>query len=295
MKGLKFGLSAIVLAMAGMMATTTPTTALAFDYGYKADNYFYSWHIDDAYRRTLAYNQSRYKSTYKKAKSGKKSSAKKSTTKKTTSSSGKSSKASSGKSSTSKGSTNQSTATPKAPDYSNAHRYSHSNSVSSQLNSQMIDTLRQDLQSKGRLTSQATADLNRLAKANLIGQVKTALKSDGYDPNSIATAMAYWVVINYGIATRSDLASLKGHGMVEQLKDALSDESIANMSTSDKQTMAETLYWLGSLQMAMYVEAVNQNNQTAINQRIQDAKSALSNMGLSTSDIRHGSRGLELG
>ena len=290
MKGLKFGLSALVLAMAGIMATTTPTTALAFDYGYKADNYFYSWHIDDAYRRTLAYNQSRYKSTYKKAKSGKKSSAKKSTTKKTTSSSGKSSKASSGKSSTS-----QSTATPKAPDYSNAHRYTHSNSVSSQLNNQMIDTLRQDLQNKGRLTSQATADLDRLAKANLIGQVKTALKSDGYDPNSIATAMAYWVVINYGIATRSDLASLKGHGMVEQLKDALSDESIAKMSASDKQTMAETLYWLGSLQMAMYMEAVNQNNQAAINQRIQDAKSALSNMGLSTSDIKHGSRGLELG
>lgn len=286
MKGLKFGLSAIVLAMAGMMATTTPTTALAFDYGYKADNYFYSWHLDDAYRRTLAYNQSRYKSTYKKAKSGKKSSAKKFTTKKTTSSSG--------KSSTSKGSTSQSTTTPKAPDYSNAHRYSHSNSVSSQLNSQMIDTLRQDLQSKGRLTSQAVADLDRLSKSNLIGQVKTALKSDGYDPNSIATAMAYWVVINYGIATRSDLASLKGHGMVEQLKSALSDESIANMSASDKQTMAETLYWLGSLQMAMYMEAVNQNNQTAINQRIQDAKSALSNMGLSTSDIKHGSRGLEL-
>lgn len=286
MKGLKFGLSALVLAMAGIMATTTPTTALAFDYGYKADNYFYSWHIDDAYRRTLAYNQSRYKSTYKKAKSGKKSSAKKSTTKKTTSSSG--------KSSTSKGSTNQSTTTTKAPDYSNAHRYSHSNSVSSQLNSQMINTLRQDLQSRGRLTSQATADLDRLAKANLIGQVKTALKSDGYEPNSIATAMAYWVVINYGIATRSNLASLKGHGMVEQLKSALSDENIANMSASDKQTMAETLYWLGSLQMAMYMEAVNQNNQTAINQRIQDAKSALSNMGLSTSDIRQGAKGLEL-
>lgn len=294
MKGLKFGLSAMVLAMAGMIATTTPTTALAFDYGYKADNYFYSWHIDDAYRRTLAYNQSRYKSTYKKAKSGKKSSAKKSTGKKSTAKAT-TSKASSGKSSTSKGSTNQSTTTTKAPDYSNAHRYTHSNSVSSQLNSQMINTLRQDLQSKGRLTSQATADLDHLSKSNLIGQVKTALKSDGYDPNSIATAMAYWVVINYGIATRSDLASLKGHGMVEQLKDALSDESIANMSASDKQTMAETLYWLGSLQMAMYMEAVNQNNQAAINQRIQDAKSALSNMGLSTSDIKHGSRGLELG
>lgn len=293
MKGLRFGLSAIVLAMAGVMATTTPATA--FDYGYKADNYFYSWHIDDAYRRTLSYNQSRYKSTYKKAKSGKKSSTKKSSAKKSTTKTTSSKSTGKSTSSSNTKSTNTTSTTAKAPDYSNAHRYTHSNSVSSQLNSQMIDMLRQDLQSKGRLTSQAVADLDRLSKSNLIGQVKNALKSDGYDPNSIATAMAYWVVINYGIATRSDLASLKGHGMVEQLKDALSDESIANMSASDKQTMAETLYWLGSLQMAMYIEAVNQNHQTAISQRVQDAKSALSNMGLSTSNIRHGSRGLELG
>ena len=121
--------------------------------------------------------------------------------------------------------------------------------------------------------------------------MKTALKSDGYDPNSIATAMAYWVVINYGIATCSDLASLKGHGMVEQLKTALSDKSIASMSAKDKQKMAETLYWPDSLQMVMYAEAVN---QIAINQRITDAKSALSNMGLSTANIEQGGRGLEL-
>lgn len=289
MKGLKPTLSALVLAMAGVFASTAPAQAdIPFDYGYMADNYFYSWNLDDAYRRTMSFNDD-YKSTYKKAKSGKKSSTKKSTSKASTSS--KSTSKSTGKSTSS----SNSKSTTKAPDYSNAHRYTHSNSVSSQLNSQMINTLRQDLQSKGRLTSQAAADLDRLSKSNLIGQVKNALKSDGYNPNSIATAMAYWVVVNYGIATRSDLASLKGHGMVEQLKDALSDESIANMSASDKQTMAETLYWLGSLQMAMYIEAVNQNHQTAINQRVQEAKSALSNMGLSTSNIRHGSRGLELG
>lgn len=295
MKGLKFGLSAMVLAMASMTALSIPNQSFAWGLGCCDVDTTYWFVQNDLNNRILKQNQDNYKRWYGSAKPSKKSSAKKSTTKKTTSSSSKSSKASSGKSSMSKGSTSQSTATPKAPDYSNAHRYTHSNSVSSQLNSQMIDTLRQDLQSKGQLTSQATADLDRLSKSNLIGQVKTALKSDGYDPNSIATAMAYWVVINYGIATRSDLASLKGHGMVEQLKSALSDESIANMSASDKQTMAETLYWLGSLQMAMYMEAVNQNNQTAINQRIQDAKSALSNMGLSTSNIRHGSRGLELG
>ena len=79
--------------------------------------------------------------------------------------------------------------------------------------------------------------------------------------------------------------------MVEQLKTALSDKSIASMSAKDKQKMAETLYWPDSLQMVMYAEAVN---QIAINQRITDAKSALSNMGLSTANIEQGGRGLEL-
>ncbi|MDO4700972.1 MAG: hypothetical protein Q4A69_09880 [Moraxella sp.] len=289
MKGLKPTLSALVLAMAGITTLSIPNQSFAWGLGCCDVDTTYWFVQNDLNNRMLKQNQDNYKRWYGSAKPSKKSGTKKSTSKASTSS--KSTSKSTGKSTSS----SNSKSTTKAPDYSNAHRYTHSNSVSSQLNSQMIDTLRQDLQSKGRLTSQAAADLDRLSKSNLIGQVKNALKSDGYDPNSIATAMAYWVVVNYGIATRSDLASLKGHGMVEQLKDALSDESIANMSASDKQTMAETLYWLGSLQMAMYIEAVNQNHQTAINQRVQEAKSALSNMGLSTSNIRHGSRGLELG
>lgn len=272
----KFSLSAMVLAVAGIVATAPMQSALAFDYGYRADNYFYTWQLDQAFNRSLEQSEELYKELYGDAKPSKKSS-----------------KSSSKKSSSAKTSST-SKSTTKAPDYSSAHRYTHSNSVSSQINSQMIDLLRQDLQSKGQLNSQTQAELDKLSKANLSGKVRNALKSDGYDPNSIATAMAYWIVVNYGIATRSDLASLKGHGLVDQLKTSLSNEEIAKMSAAEKQKMAEKLYWMGSLQMAMYFEAVKQNNQNAINTRIKDAKSALSNAGVSISNLKQGSRGLEL-
>lgn len=253
-KPFKPHLLAIALAFGIMFAPTTH----AFDYGYKADNYFYTYHIDNAFQRDLYQNQKKYGTGYTKAKK----SAKKSTAKST-------------------------------PKTTHTDRYTHSASVSSTVNNQMIASLRQSMQVSGNLTPQMQKELNRLANANLIGQVKQGLKSDGYDPNSVATAMAFWVVVNYGISQQADLSQLKAHGMVSQLKDALSDD-LAKVSNAEKQKMAEMLYWLGSLQMAIYLEAVNQNNYAAINARISEARAGLSKMGLSTSNIKHGKQGLEL-
>lgn len=172
-------------------------------------------------------------------------------------------------------------------------RYTHSGSVTSQVNRQMIASLRQSLQANGKLTAQAERELNQLANSNLIGKVKNALKKDGYEPNRVATAMAYWVVINYGISQRADLSQLKAHAMVNQLKEALGDD-MAKMSDADKQKMADTLYWYGSLQMAFYLEAVRQNNHQAINTHVSQAKSGLSKMGLSVNNIKNNGNHLSL-
>lgn len=83
--------------------------------------------------------------------------------------------------------------------------------------------MRQSLQSQGKLNADNQQNLNYLANANLIKQAKQALKSDGYEPNSVATAMAFWVVVNYGISQGQDLSTLKAHGMVSQLKDTLAE------------------------------------------------------------------------
>ncbi|MDO4250696.1 MAG: hypothetical protein Q4C68_04220 [Moraxella sp.] len=237
------------------------------------DNYFATWQIDNAFQRNLWENQEKYGTGYK----GAKKSAQKSATQKT-----------SGQKTTSKTTTTNTNKTN-----SSAHRYTPSSSVSSQVNTQMIQAMRADLQASGKLNSQTEKELNALSKANLVGQVKNALKSDGYEPNSLATAMGYWVVVNYGISQRQDLSKLKAHALVKQLQDSIGSTDLSSLSNNEKQVMAETLYWAGSLHMAMYLEATQTNNRQYITQSVNVANQALSKMGISASQIKQGSNGLE--
>ncbi|WP_147476841.1 DUF6683 family protein [Vandammella animalimorsus] len=254
--GKKISVFQPLVALIVLVALSMPAVK-AFDYGYKADNYFYTWNIDDAMRRDMLRNQqNKYRKTYDKAKS--KSSA-------------------GGK--------------QKAAD---ADRYTHSSRLSQKIGEQMVQTLRKKLQSKNQLTPQAEKGLNQLANANLIGQVRQALKSDGYHPDSVAVAMAYWVLVNYGIAQQTDLSKIKGHGLVRQLQAAMSKGEVAEASHAEKQEMAEVLYWMGSLQVAMYMEAQQHKNHQAMEALVSEAKAALDTMGLSVDSIGQGRNGLEL-
>lgn len=104
--------------------------------------------------------------------------------------------------------------------------------------------------------------------------------------------MAFWVLVNYGIAQQQDLNRLSMQPLVKQLQTAMSGEQgVAGMDAAQKQRMAETLYWMGSLQLGIYVDAVKTGNTQELNARMHDAKAALRQMGLEGS-IRNGSKGL---
>lgn len=178
---------------------------------------------------------------------------------------------------------------------SNAYRYSHSASVTKQVNDEMIQALRTQVQRSGAMTPQIEQEITRLKGVDLIGQVRGALRSDGYDTSSVATAMAYYLVINYGVATQQNLATLKAHTFVKQLEASMGeDSSLANMSNADKQRMADMLYWGGSLMMAKYLEAQRTGNRTQMGVITREASYTLSQMGLSTSQLKNGANGLEL-
>lgn len=261
-------ISAFIAAAAAISSSVfLSPPVLAFDYGYRAENYFYTYQIDDVVRRSTWENEKKYGKAVEKAKSKKSTANPKSDEKKTEKT---------------------------AANAGGADRYTHSNRLSRQINEEMLQTLRQDLQAKNRLTPQVEESLKQMAGADLIGQVKQALKSDGYEPDSVAVAMAYWMLINYGIAQQEDLSKLKGHGLVQQLQAAMADGDMAASSDADKQKMAERLYWMGSLQMAMYMEALKLNKPQAIEARVSDAKLALGHMGLGVNNIGKGRNGLEL-
>ena len=164
-----------------------------------------------------------------------------------------------------------------------------------EIDAKMIDALRQHLQSIGKYSEDSEQQLTQLQNSYLISRVKNALLSDGYDANSIATAMAYVTAINYGITQHLDLSSVKAHPMVGQIQDAMDKDSyLRNLSDADKQRIADTYYWIGSLQTAMYMEAANAGDQQALNDLAKEANAVLTSFGLSTAQIREGSNGLEI-
>ena len=159
----------------------------------------------------------------------------------------------------------------------------------------MFAALAQQLKNKGSYNDQSEQQLTALKNANLIKQVRQALESEGYDTTSIATATAYAITISYGIANNLDLSQLEAHGLVHQLQEVMEEDStMQSLSNTDKQKMADTLYWIGSLEMAMYMEAQKNGDSQALGIIANDARSILSMLGVSGDQITQGSNGLEI-
>lgn len=188
-----------------------------------------------------------------------------------------------GKKTTSQKSTAKTTATPAAKHNASYYRFKSNNAITNQITNEVINGLRQNLKRQGKLDANAEVVLGKLANGNMISQLKKSLKADGYDPNSLATAMATWIVTNYGIATDSLSANLQGYGLVKQLEETMggSDSVLMGKSDAEKQQIADALYMMSMLSIAAYMDSAG--NRQNLNSLKSQAKSALSNLGLSTS------------
>ncbi len=257
-----------LLLLAGM-AFVSPKPVQA----YMIYDFSSTWQIDNAYQRNIEENRRRYEDLTRNDRK-------------------RSGSSSSGRSGSSGSSASSRVARASSP---NAHRYTPNAQVRQQINQQMIQTLRQQLREKGRLDARAEQELRRIENTGLIQQLRQALRSDGYEPDSVATAMAYWIVVHYGISQQMDLASLRGHALARQLRESLAgDSDMVSKSAAEKQRMAETLYWVGSLQMAQYLEAVQTGNRREISRLANESRISLSQTGVQN-HIRNGSNGIEIG
>lgn len=177
------------------------------------------------------------------------------------------------------------TTTHKSQTGNRAYEYQYSSKISHQVTDEMMARIGDHLKKQGHYTNQAQQELQALKNSQLIAKVRQALKSEGYNPNSMGTAMAYWIVVNYGVVSGSDLSQLRGHQLVKQLEDAMStDSALLAKSNAEKQKIADYLYWLASLKIVVHNEALKVG-KTAINTSVQESRQALSDMGLSVSDL----------
>lgn len=263
---------ALLAAFAAVLACAPLKPAKA----YMVYDFSSTWHLNDAYRRNMEDNRKRYEDlTRNDRKRSSSSSSRRST-----------------------GSTSSARNTSTRPATPNAHRYTSSAQVTREINQQMIQSLRSQMRRNGSLNATAEQGLASLENAGLVGQMRQALRQDGYEPDSVATAMALWIVVNYAISRQMDTETLRGlraHGLVRQLQESLAgDSDMAGKSAAEKQRMAEMLYWIGSLRLAMYHNAQQQGDRQGVASLVADARTSLSETGVQNHIRRDGNR-LEIG
>lgn len=171
-----------------------------------------------------------------------------------------------------------------AKHHANYYRFKPDSRVTGEVTDEFIAYFQNTLRQQGNLNPQTQSVLDQLKQADIIGQVRQGLQSEGYDPNSVATAMGAWIVTNYGIATGQGYADLEGHALIEQLEAAMGgeDSDLIGKSDREKQTVAEALYWMTMTMMMVQQEAENTGNQALLAETRQQARSALAEWGLST-------------
>ncbi len=169
----------------------------------------------------------------------------------------------------------------------NAFRYKYSPQVSQEVKAQMID----------RIVAQATSE-NRAAlrkelqQIDMAGTVRTVLKQQGYEPDSVASATTYFILSNYGIAHGTESTDAQNRAVLKQFEQAFgSMSSMRGTSDAQKQKSAELLYWFATLQHVQW-KSVSGNAQARATAAAQ-AREAVKSLGVDFDKLAVTNQGLQ--
>lgn len=133
-----------------------------------------------------------------------------------------------------------------------------------------------------------------IGQTDLMRAVSSELSGRGYDPNSLATAMTYWLLTNYNIIHGRTSTDSEDAAVLRQAQALLSQQSdLAYMSDGEKQRAAEGMYWVATLQQYAYEEARAGTPGFDLNSVVADAHAALMSYGIDAYQLRLSERGLE--
>lgn len=168
----------------------------------------------------------------------------------------------------------------------NAFRYKYSPQVSQEVKAQMIDRI------VAQATSENRADLRKeLQQIDMVGTVRTVLKQQGYEPDSVASATTYFILSNYGIAHGTESTDAQNRAVLKQFEQAFgSMSSMRGASDAQKQKSAELLYWFATLQHIQW-KSVSGNAQARATAAAQ-AKEAVKSLGVDFDKLAITNQGL---
>lgn len=140
--------------------------------------------------------------------------------------------------------------------------YGWSAALSTRIRREMIDSLRENLRQSGQLNAGTEQQLQALNDSQMMSNLQGELRKAGYEPWNLVTAMSYFATINYGIANGLDISRLRADDIIRQLGEGMSQgTALLELDDEDRQNIAERLYWIASLQLAVYLQGSPQQKQ----------------------------------
>lgn len=187
------------------------------------------------------------------------------------------------------------TAAPHAAITPQAYEYRPSPQVSRNVREEVIRALIAHGYRNGKLNTDTEPQLRAaLEQADLMAEVNRELRTRGHDPNSVAAAITYWLVNNYNIIHGHISTDAEDRAVLRQAQYLLSQQpDMLRMSDAEKQSQAESLYWIATLQQFAYQQAQQGLGGYDMDSVVADAHAALMTYGIDAYQLRLTEQGLQ--
>jgi len=130
------------------------------------------------------------------------------------------------------------------------------------LSPKVRERLVQELISEAKQQGQVLTDAEKkeladgLKQIDIMRDIGGALKAKGLPPHSVATGLAYWLVINLEIVYGRQYTDEQNATTLRDMEQLMADNpAIAEMSNREKQFSTELVMWIGTLQYQGYSQA----------------------------------------
>lgn len=158
--------------------------------------------------------------------------------------------------------------------------YTPSREVSEQVRTDVIARTAGLAEASGADAATVSALKQGLQQADVVGQTWRTLSQMGFARDSLTTATAYWLLVNWDILHDTQTQGASAEAVVQQVREHYGQNGkLAGMTDADVQYGAEALLWLALLQYQVYQDAVQSGNAASIDAARADARQALRMIG----------------
>jgi len=165
--------------------------------------------------------------------------------------------------------------------------------VSTEVRDRVIQLATDMVKEQGKLDEASEKEVvQELKKLDIVQTIGDALQAKGYPRYSLATAVAYWMVINLEMVYGKQFSDQQNTAVLRQMEQQMANNpEVASMSDESKQYTSEGLTWIATMQYIGWQNAEGAAQKKAI---VDAARSSLKQMNIDPDRLELTDQGLRV-